>query len=108
MYLAAARLFPGRRLWVEEPGDDGPCAVTVSEAVPSDFRTAGSAHRFFTATVQHPLFWIVAWAVFITAETWVIAEFFRNGPVAPFPAVLVVFRIVGGLFAACGLVAWRR
>ena len=82
--------------------------MTVSEAVPSDFRTAGSAHRFFTATVRHPLFWIVAWAVFITAETWVIAEFFRNGPVAPFPAVLVVFRIVGGLFAGCGLVAWRR
>ena len=37
-----------------------------------------------------------------------MAEFFRNGPVAPYPAVLVVFRIVGGLFAACGLVAWRR
>jgi signal transduction histidine kinase len=100
----------GRRLWAEEPADDGLCAVTVGGPVPVplNFRTAGAARRFFAAPVEPPLFWIVAWTVFVTAEAWVIAEFFRNGPVAPFPAVLVVFRIMGGLFAACGLVAWRR
>ena len=65
------------------------------------------ARRFF-ATVRHLAFWIVAWGVFVLAEVWVIVHFLGNGPVAPFPAVLVVFRIVGGLFAACGLVAWRR
>ena len=50
----------------------------------------------------------MAWGVFVMAEVWVLVDFLVNGPVAPFPAVLVVFRIVGGLFAACGLVAWRR
>ena len=44
----------------------------------------------------------------MAAEVWVLVHFLVSGPVAPYVAVLVVFRIVGGLFAACGLVAWRR
>ncbi len=64
--------------------------------------------RRFTTPVRHLAFWIVAWSAFALAEVWVIVHFLLNGPVAPYPAVLVVFRIVGGLFAACGLVAWQR
>jgi hypothetical protein len=64
--------------------------------------------RRFMAPVRHVAFWVVAWSAFALAEVWVILHFLLNGPVAPYPAVLVVFRIVGGLFAACGLVAWQR
>ena len=60
------------------------------------------------ATEGHLAFWIVAWCMFALAEVWVLAHFAMNGAVAPLVPVLVVFRIVGGLFAACGLVAWRR
>jgi signal transduction histidine kinase len=64
--------------------------------------------RRFAGPVRQPAFWIVAWSAFASVEIWVLVHFLVNGPVAPYPAVLVVFRIVGGLFAACGLVAWRR
>jgi signal transduction histidine kinase len=64
--------------------------------------------RRFAAPGRHFAFWILAWSAFVSAEVWVLTEFLVNGPVAPLVAVLVVFRIVGGLFAACGLVAWRR
>ena len=64
--------------------------------------------RRFTAPARHLAFWIVAWSAFASAEVWVLVEFLVNGAVAPYLPVLVVFRIVGGLFAACGLVAWRR
>ena len=64
--------------------------------------------RRFMAPERHLAFWIVAWSAFVSAEVWVIVHFVMNGPVAPLVPVLVVFRIVGGLFAACGLVAWRR
>ena len=60
------------------------------------------------APERHLAFWVVAWGVFASAEVWVLLQFLVNGPVAPLQPVLVVFRIVGGLFAACGLVAWRR
>src|SRR6185312_12879635 len=64
--------------------------------------------RRFMAPERHVAFWIVAWSAFALAEVWVLVHFVMNGPVAPLVPVLVVFRIVGGLFAACGLVAWRR
>jgi signal transduction histidine kinase len=64
--------------------------------------------RRFAAPARHLAFWIVAWSAFASAEVWVLVEFLMNGPVAPYLPVLVVFRIVGGLFAGCGLVAWRR
>jgi signal transduction histidine kinase len=64
--------------------------------------------RRFAAPVRNLTFWIVAWGVYVSAEVWVLVHFLLNGPVAPLLPVLVVFRIVGGLFAACGLVAWQR
>jgi signal transduction histidine kinase len=74
---------------------------------PLSSSSARLARRFVTPVRPLP-FWIVAWSAFASAQIWVLVHFLANGPVAPFPAVLVVFRIVGGLFAACGLLAWRR
>jgi signal transduction histidine kinase len=79
----------------------GPATVPLST---SSARVA----RRFAAPVRHLAFWIVAWSVYVSAEVWVLVHFLLIGPVAPLPPVLVVFRIVGGLFAACGLVAWQR
>ena len=64
--------------------------------------------RRFMAPERHVAFWIMAWSAFALAEVGVLVHFVMSGPVAPLVPVLVVFRIVGGLFAACGLVAWRR
>ncbi len=64
--------------------------------------------RRFDTRARHLVFWIVAWTAFVSAEVWVLIHFLLNGPVAPLVPVLVVFRIAGGLFAACGLVAWQR
>ena len=79
----------------------GPATASLSS---SSWRVA----RRFTARERHLAFWIVAWCVFVSAEVWVLVHFLVNGSVAPLVPVLIVFRIVGGLFAACGLVAWRR
>src|SRR3954469_4562648 len=64
--------------------------------------------RRFMAAERHVAFWIVAWSAFALAEVGVLVHFVISGPVAPLVPVLVVSRTVGGLFAACGLVAWRR
>jgi signal transduction histidine kinase len=82
--------------------------MTGGLAAASLSSSSASVARRFAAPVGHLAFWIVAWCAFVLAEVWVLVDFLVNGPVAPYPAVLVVFRIVGGLFAACGLVAWRR
>src|SRR6478752_557260 len=79
----------------------GPVVASLSS---SSARVA----RRFMATEAHFAFWIVAWCLFAWAEIWVFTHFAMNGAVAPLVPVLVVFRIVGGLFAACGLVGWRR
>ncbi len=82
--------------------------MTGGLAAASLSSSSASVARRFAAPVGHLAFWIVAWCAFALAEVWVLVDFLVNGPVVPYPAVLVVFRIVGGLFAACGLVAWRR
>jgi hypothetical protein len=67
--------------------------------------------RRFAAPVRHLAFWILAWGVYVSAEVWVLVHFLLNGPVAPLLPVLVVFRIVGGLFRsvwAGGLAAASR
>ena len=110
MCLAAAWPLPWRLvLRVEEPADDRLCAMTSSGLVTASLSSSSAqVVRRFAVPVRHHAFWIAAWSAFVSAEVWVLAEFLVNGPVVPLVAVLVVFRIVGGLFAACGLVAWRR
>ena len=70
--------------------------------------SGGRLARRFAAPGNHLAFWITAWSAVLVVQGWVLAHFLVNGPVAPYPEVLMVFRIVGGLFATCGLVAWRR
>jgi signal transduction histidine kinase len=60
----------------------------------------------FTTPVRHHTFWIALWVAAVAAEFGALAPFlFDQGPFAP---VDVVFRLVGGSFAACGLIAWHR
>src|SRR3954453_19764677 len=62
-------------------------------------RSPASRHR--------PGFWILLWAVTIAAELGALRpEIVGSGP-SP-PAWEVAFLLIGGSFAACGLVAWRR
>ena len=72
--------------------------------------SSGSARvvRRFTAPERHLAFWLPLWAAFIAAEVALLALLLTNGPAEPDTAVVIVFRLVGGSFAACGLVAWRR
>lgn len=62
-------------------------------------------HRF-TTSGPGPGSWVLAWTLTAAAVFGAMAPvIFRH---VPFTPVDVVFRLVGGSFAACGLVAWRR
>src|SRR3954463_10820213 len=52
-------------------------------------------------------FWILLWAVTIAAELGALLPELVGGGARP-PAWEVAFLLIGGSFAACGLVAWRR
>ena len=56
---------------------------------------------------RHVAFWVALWTATVAAELLVLrpALFDRDGPVQ---GLEVVFACVGGSFAACGLIAWRR
>jgi Signal transduction histidine kinase len=64
--------------------------------------------RRFAAPERHLAFCIVAWIALAAAVLGVLVPLLSRGPPVSFVAVTVAFRIVGGSFAACGLVAWRR
>ncbi|WP_103336740.1 sensor histidine kinase [Amycolatopsis sp. CA-126428] len=63
-------------------------------------------HRF-ARSGHGPGFWLLLWAVALAAEFGALVPMlFPNG--APVEAIDVAFRLIGGSFAACGLIAWRR
>ncbi|MEV6639180.1 sensor histidine kinase [Amycolatopsis sp. NPDC051371] len=63
-------------------------------------------HRF-ARTGHGPGFWILLWAGALAAEFGALVPvLFPND--APAEAIDVAFRLIGGSFAACGLIAWRR
>ncbi|MDN5747375.1 MAG: histidine kinase [Pseudonocardia sp.] len=64
--------------------------------------------RRFVARERQRAFWVVAWFALAGAVLGVLVPLLAHGPAVTFQAVTVVFRVVGGSFAACGLVAWRR
>ena len=64
--------------------------------------------RRFAAPDRHLAFWIALWIAFIAAEVALLALLLTEGPAEPDSTVVIVFRLLGGSFAACGLVAWRR
>ena len=60
----------------------------------------------FTNPVRHNLVWIALWSAAVVAEFGALAPFLFHH--VEFTPVDVVFRLVGGSFAACGLIAWHR
>jgi len=62
--------------------------------------------RRFAVPERHRAFWIVMWLLVVAGEVAALAPFV-TGP-EPVEPVQFVFRLVGGSFAACGLIAWRR
>jgi signal transduction histidine kinase len=58
----------------------------------------------FIPSVRHRIVWIALWAAAVVAELAVLAPLL-NRAVEPLEVIL---RFVGGSFAACGLIAWRR
>ena len=67
---------------------------------------AGAMGRF-AAPERRLGFWLALWAAVIAAEFGALVPVIFPGE-EPVPAVQVVYRLVGGSFAACGLIAWRR
>ncbi len=52
-------------------------------------------------------FWLALWALVIAAEFGALVPVIFPGE-EQVEAVQVVYRLIGGSFAACGLIAWRR
>ena len=67
---------------------------------------AGAMGRF-AAPERRLGFWLALWAAVIAAEFGALVPVIFPGD-ERVPAVQVVYRLVGGSFAACGLIAWRR
>ena len=63
--------------------------------------------RRFTARERHVAFWFAMWTAVVVAELLALrpALFDREVPVQ---GLELVFASIGGSFAACGLIAWRR
>jgi signal transduction histidine kinase len=61
----------------------------------------------FVARERGPAFWLALWALAIAAEFGALVPVFFPGD-EQVEAVQVVYRLIGGSFAACGLIAWRR
>ena len=62
--------------------------------------------RRFSGPARRPAFWAALWAATVAAELVVLVSIVTaEEPIAGFR---IVFRLTGGAFAACGLLAWRR
>jgi signal transduction histidine kinase len=72
---------------------------------PLSRRNARLADRF-TTPVRHTLVWTALWCAAVLGELAALAPFLLRH--VPFTAIDVLFRLVGGSFAACGLIAWHR
>ena len=78
----------------------------VLEASPVDRRSARVLNRFGEAD-RPAAFWVTLWVVVAAAEFGALVPvIWSHGE--PVEAWQVVFRLIGGSFAACGLIAWHR
>jgi signal transduction histidine kinase len=68
-----------------------------------------SAHVLtrFTARERGVRFWGALWLAAVVAQAGVLVPVF-SGAAAGEPGYGLVFRLIGGSFVACGLIAWRR
>jgi signal transduction histidine kinase len=85
-----------------------PWEGVASRLATGPLHPSGAESRSRFAIRRHPAaFWIGLWGAAIAAEALALRPvlFDREAPVQ---GIEVVFALVGGSFAACGLVAWRR
>ncbi len=60
----------------------------------------------FAVPTRRPAFWLALWAAVVAAELGALLPILvADEPPAGYR---ILFRLVGGAFAACGLIAWRR
>jgi signal transduction histidine kinase len=60
----------------------------------------------FEGRPRSPAFWILLWAAVAALELAALAPAVLGDETAP--GYRIVFRLIGGSFAACGLIAWHR
>jgi signal transduction histidine kinase len=77
----------------------------TSAALAGTWRSA--AVRRFTARRIPAALWLTLWAAVVAVEVAALLPLL-DGAYTKLPAVYVVMRLVGGSFAVCGLIAWRR
>jgi signal transduction histidine kinase len=84
-----------------------PWGVVASPAATrADGQAGGQALSRFAAPEHRLRFWLALWAAAIAAELAVLAPVVFGDE--PAPGFRIVFRLIGGTFAACGLIAWHR
>jgi signal transduction histidine kinase len=76
-------------------------------ATSSDDAQGARAMGRFAAPERRLGFWLALWALVIAAEFGALVPVIFPGE-EQVEAVQVVYRLIGGSFAACGLIAWRR
>jgi signal transduction histidine kinase len=76
-------------------------------ASPAATGSDGQALSRFAAPQRSPAFWLALWALVVAAEFGALVPVIFPGE-EQVEAVQVVYRLIGGSFAACGLIAWRR
>jgi signal transduction histidine kinase len=85
-----------------------PSGVVESDLVapPVSRRSAHVLSRF-TTRERGTRFWVSLWLLGVAAQVGVLVPVF-SGAAADEPGYGLVFRLIGGSFVACGLIAWRR
>ena len=82
--------------------------VVASRLAPGSVDARGSRTvRRFTVPERGLAFWLSLWAVTIGAEFAALVPVIWPGE-ERVETVQVIYRLIGGSFAACGLIAWRR
>ena len=84
-----------------------PRTVVASGLAPGTVAPApAQLSRRFTAAGRSAGFWVALWAAVVAAEIAVLVPIVLADE--PTPGYRIVFRLIGGTFAACGLIAWHR
>jgi signal transduction histidine kinase len=85
-----------------------PWEGVASRLATGPLQRSGGESRSRFAVRRHPaVFWIGLWLAAIAAEALALRPVLFDRD-APIQGIEVVFTLVGGSFAACGLIAWRR
>jgi signal transduction histidine kinase len=77
--------------------------TSAAPAAPVGTGSARLAARFVAPTVSLPV-WLALWVAVVGCEILAMRPLFEGGSIHP---VYVIFRLVGGSFAVCGLIVWR-